>query len=106
MNKYEEAGNSERLYEEELPLLLEEDFDARMAGVRLLGRDMAKISDTKTFLIVKSILDDEIDDLGQYKLVTDMIRESGIPEARFDEILFRLEKLRQGIVEVAEKNLE
>jgi len=106
MNKYEEAGNSERLYEEELPLLLKEDFDARMAGVRLLGRDMAKISDTKTFLIVKSILDDEIDDLGQYKLVTDMIRESGIPEARFDEILFRLEKLRQGIVEVEEKNLE
>jgi predicted nucleotidyltransferase len=74
MNKYEEAGNSERLYEEELPLLQEEDFDARMAGVRLLGRDMAKISDTQTFQIIKSILDDEIDDLGQYKLVSDMIR--------------------------------
>ena len=34
-----------------------------------------------------------------------MIRESGIPEARFDEILFRLDKLRQGIVEVGEKPL-
>ena len=106
MNKYEEAGNSERLYEEESPLLQEEDFDARMAGVRLLGRDMAKISDTQTFRIVKSILDDEIDDLGQYKLVSDMIRESGELEARFDDILFRLEKLRQGIVEVGQKNLE
>lgn len=106
MNKYEEAGNSERLYEEELPLLQEEDFDARMAGVRLLGRDMAKISDTQTFRIVKSILDDEIDDLGQYKLVSDMIRESGVPETRFEEILSRLEKLRQGIAEVAEKNFK
>ena len=106
MNKYEEAGNSERLYEEESPLLQEEDFDAGTAGVRLLGRDMAKISDTQTFRIVKSILDDEIDDLGQYKLVSDMIRESGELEARFDDILFRLEKLRQGIVEVGQKNLE
>jgi len=99
MNKYEEAGNSERLYGKELPLLQEEDFDARMAGIRLLGRDMAKISDMQTFLILKSILDAEIEDLSQYKLVSDMIRESGTPDVRFDEILFRLEKLRQGIVE-------
>jgi predicted nucleotidyltransferase len=45
MNKYEEAGNTERLYEEELSLLQEENFDTKLAGTRLLGRDMAKISD-------------------------------------------------------------
>jgi len=56
MNKYEEAGNSERLYEEDLPMLQEEGFDTKLAGTRLLGRDMAKISDSKTFLIVKEIL--------------------------------------------------
>ncbi len=99
MNKYEEAGNSERLYGKDLPLLQEEDFDARTAGIRLLGRDMAKISDTQTFRIVKSILDGEIEDMSQYKLVSDMIRESGMPDVRFDEILFRLRKLREGIVE-------
>jgi predicted nucleotidyltransferase len=105
MNKYEEAGNSERLYGEELPLLQEEDFDARMAGIRLLGRDMAKISDPQTFRIIKSIVDGEIEDVSQYKLVSDMIRESGSLQARFGEILSRLEKLRQGIIEVGEKNL-
>ena len=105
MNKYEEAGNSERLYGEELPLLQEEDFDARMAGIRLLGRDIAKISDPQTFRIIKSILDGEIEDVSQYKLVSDMIRESGSLQARFGEILSRLEKLRQGIIEVGEKNL-
>ena len=105
MNNYEEAGNSERLYGEELPLLQEEDFDARMAGIRLLGRDMAKISDPQTFRIIKSILDGEIEDVSQYKLVSDMIRESGSLQARFGEILSRLEKLRQGIIEVGEKNL-
>jgi predicted nucleotidyltransferase len=105
MNKYEEAGNSERLYVEEISLLQDENFDARMASIRLLGRDMAKISDTQTLQIVKSILDAEIENLSQYKLVSDMMRESGILEARFDEILFRLEKLWQGIIEVGEKNL-
>ena len=52
MNKYEEAGNSERLYGEELPLLLEEGFDTQMAGTRLLGRDMAKMSDPQTLRII------------------------------------------------------
>jgi predicted nucleotidyltransferase len=72
MNKYEEAGNSERLFGEELPLLQEEDFDARMAGIRLLGRDMAKISDAQTLRIIKSTLDAEIDDPSQFKLVSDI----------------------------------
>jgi predicted nucleotidyltransferase len=105
MNKYEEAGNSERLYGKELPLLQEEDFDARTAGIRLLGRDMAKMSDMQTFRIVKSILDAEIGDMSQYRLISDIIRESSILDVRFDEILFRLGKLRQGIVEGGEKNV-
>jgi len=106
MNKYEEAGNSERLYEEDLPLLQEEGFDIKLAGTRLLGRDMARISNPATFRIIKGILDAETEEMGQYKLITDMIRETGISDTRFDEILLQLEKLKQGIVEVGEKKLE
>jgi predicted nucleotidyltransferase len=100
MNKYEEAGNSERLYEEDLPLLQEEGFDTKLAGTRLLGRDMAKISDSKTFLIVKEILDTETEEMSQYELVSDMMRETGMSDARFDEILLQLERLKRGILEV------
>jgi len=103
MNKYEEAGNSDRLYEEDLPLLQEEGFDTTLAGTRLLGRDMAKISDPKTILIVKGILDAETEELSQHKLVTDMIRETGMADTRFDEILTQLMKLRQGFIEIGEK---
>jgi predicted nucleotidyltransferase len=103
MNKYEEAGNSERLYEEDLPLLQEEGFDTKLAGTRLLGRDMAKISDSKTFLIVKEILDAETEEMSQYKLISDMIREAGMSDTRFDGILDQLTKLREGFVEVGEK---
>jgi len=39
MNRYEEAGNTERLYGEDLFLLQEEKFDTKLAGTRLLGRD-------------------------------------------------------------------
>ena len=106
MNKYEEAGNTERLYEEDLSLLQEENFDTKVAGTRLLGRDMAKISDSTTVQIVKGILDAETEELSQYKLATDMIREAGMSETRFDEILLQLEKLKQGIVESGEKKLD
>ena len=106
MNKYAEAGNSERLYEEDLSLLQEENFDTKLAGTRLLGRDMAKISDLRTVQIIKGILDAETKELSQYKLATDMIRETGMAEVRFDEILLQLEKLKRGIVEIGERNIE
>jgi len=106
MNKYEEAGNTERLYEEDLSLLQEENFDTKVAGTRLLGRDMAKISDPRTVQILRGILDAETEELSQYKLATDMIREAAAAETRFDEILLQLEKLKQGIVEVGEGNIE
>jgi predicted nucleotidyltransferase len=106
MNKYEEAGNSERLYEEDLPLLQEEGFDTKLAGTRLLGRDMTKISDPRTVQIIKGILDAETEEMGQYKLIRDMIMEAGIPDLRFDEILAQLGKLKQGLVEGREKKPE
>jgi predicted nucleotidyltransferase len=84
-------------------LLQEKGFDTKLAGTRLLGRDMAKISDPRTIQILKGILDAETEELSQYKLVTDMIREAGIPNLRFDEILTQLGKLKQGIVEGEEK---
>jgi predicted nucleotidyltransferase len=93
----------ERLYEEDLPLLQEEHFDTRLAGIRLLGRDMARISDPKTFLIVKEILDDETKEMSQYKLISDMMREAGMSDMRFDGILAQLTKLREGFAEVGEK---
>jgi predicted nucleotidyltransferase len=103
MNKYEEAGNFERLYGEDLSLLQEEGFDTTLAGTRLLGRDMARISNPRTFLIVKEILDDETKERSQYKLISGMMREAGMSDTGFDRILAQLTKLREGFIEVREK---
>jgi predicted nucleotidyltransferase len=100
MQRYDEAGNLDRLYGEELTLLEEEGFDTRMAGIRLLGRDMGKMSDPETFRMIKGILDAETEEMGQYKLLSDMMREAGMSDARFDETLAQLTKLRQGFLEV------
>ena len=57
---------------------------------------MAIISDPKTFLVIKEILDAETEEMGQYKLATDMMREAGMSDTRFDEILLQLERLKKG----------
>jgi predicted nucleotidyltransferase len=99
MQKYEDAGNFDRLYEEEQDLLQEENFDTRLAGIRLLGRDMARIADPDTLRTVRTILDSETGEQLQYRLVTDMIRSSLMFDENFDEILLHVDKLRKGIVE-------
>ena len=68
-----------------------------------LGHDTAKISGPETFQINKEILDAETGELSQYKLVADMIRETGIADTRFDETLVKLMKLRQEFVDTGEK---
>ncbi|MDZ4383590.1 MAG: hypothetical protein U0937_03005, partial [Thermodesulfovibrionia bacterium] len=100
MHKYEEAGNIDRLYEKEQELLQEENFDTRLAGIRLLGRDMARISDPDTLRIVRNILDGETGEQSQYRLVSDMLRGTHAIEEKFDYILMQLEKLQLGINEV------
>lgn len=103
MHKYEDAGNRERLFDEEQSMLMEEEFNTQLAGIRLLGRDMARISDLETLKVVTEILENETGEQSQYKLITDMIRGALMFHERFEEILQQVEKLKQGIVEVADK---
>ena len=103
MHKYEEAGNFDRLYNSEQDLLQEEKFDTRHASIRLLGRDMAKIADAETLIVVRSILDSETREQSQYRLVRDMIKGSLSYDERFEAILVQAEKLKKGLSEVAGK---
>lgn len=103
MHMYEDAGNFDRLYDKEPELLREEQFDPRLAGIRLLGRDMAKIADVETLRIVKAILEGETGEQSQYRLITDMIKGSLSYEGSFDETLEQVEKLKTGLSEIAKE---
>ena len=93
MENYEYAGIDNRLYEEETSLLKEEGFDNRLAGIRLLGRDMAKISDSVTLNNIKEILSNETVDPSGYRLINNMVSIHD----DFDEVLSMVRKLKQGV---------
>jgi predicted nucleotidyltransferase len=102
MNEYANAGNFDRLYDEEPELLQEEKFDLKLAGIRLLGRDMARIADIETLIKVKAILEGETGEQTRYRLITDIIRGS-LSEERFDETFEQVEKLKTGLSEITNK---
>jgi Uncharacterized protein conserved in bacteria len=103
MHEYERAGNFDRLYANELDLLQEELFDTQLASIRLLGKDMAMMSDKDTEMEIRSILDAETQ--SPHKLIIDMIRGRQIFERNFEAINLQLEKLKQGFTEVSARRL-
>ncbi|MBA7652393.1 hypothetical protein ES703_60227 [subsurface metagenome] len=88
------------MYSQAQSLLKEENFDTRLAGIRLLGRDIAKMSNPQTLETVKEILEDETGKQSCYRLIEDMASETFIYGDQFDEILNYVEKLKKGISEV------
>ena len=56
MDLYEHAYGPDRLYSSEQELMIEERFDSKMATIRLLGRDMARVAGLPTGRLILSIL--------------------------------------------------
>lgn len=56
---YAEAGNLDRLYEQEMPLLETAGFDLELAGAQLLGRDAARICQAATRQQISLLLSSE-----------------------------------------------
>ncbi|MEW5744413.1 MAG: nucleotidyl transferase AbiEii/AbiGii toxin family protein [Nitrospirota bacterium] len=102
MHNYGEAGNEERLYDREQTLMEEERFDIRLAGIRLLGRDIARICDQNTAEVIKSIFLKETMEEGEYRLVRHMIAGTQEFDSKFEDVLQLIEKLKQGFSEGTE----
>ena len=100
---YLDAGNSDRLFEEELDIIddLKQrgEADYMKAAARLLGRDLVAISNPKTIKRLIEILDEETGDRDRYVLAEDMIDDRSAFSAEFEENLELLEELRSGILE-------
>jgi len=95
MREYQRAGIEDRLYGQETSLLEEEDFDIELAGIRLLGRDMARISSTATVKAIKEILIDETMENCKCRLAFQMEKNRD----DYDAIMVLLKKLKQGFFE-------
>lgn len=102
MNNYAEAGNLDRLYEDEVELLQTEGFDQTLAGIRLLGQDLAAIATDATGETIRAILETETSEQSRYRLMQDMVRGSRLID-RSDEIIGKINKLFEGVSEKFQK---
>lgn len=100
LRKYAEAGNIDRLYDEDSALIQEEGYDLEYAGARLLGRDLAKIAKQETVESILEILERETQDQSQYRLVVDMSTNRIAETDIFEYHMKLLTKLKQGISEI------
>ena len=103
MEHYSDAGNEDRMFDSEVELLQMEGFDLVLAGIRLLGRDMAAIADESTGTAILKILEAETGDQQRYRLVQDMAG-SARTHHRSDEILTKIMRLKQGFLETGMKD--
>ncbi len=95
MENYVDVIDQGYLYEKEATLLEEEGFDNQIACIRLLGRDMAKISNTDTLDKIREILSSETAEQSHYRLIYNMVSVHN----DFEKVLRLLNKLKQGILE-------
>ena len=103
MDKYEFAGNLDRLYTEENELLQDEGFETNKAGIRLLGQDMARIAGPDTRRLILSILEEATREDSSPRLSVDMARGVSTADVDLEDIGAKISKLRQGFEDVLEK---
>jgi predicted nucleotidyltransferase len=73
----------------------EENFDNRMAAIKLLGKDMKALCNKNTLEQIRGILDEETDEGSNFNLVLQMMHAN--MQYNFENILNLLKKLKEGI---------
>ena len=99
LESYIDAGNDHRLDEEDADLRTEENFDYGMASPRILGRDITKIANAETISLVQGILERETKPDSEFRLLTDMTRNSADFEEQFEANRALLIQLIHGMKE-------
>lgn len=92
LSTYADAGNLDRLYEEEADLLETADFDLVLAGAQLLGRDVARVCDGRSLNRLEGILD-------RAELVSQMNRVCDIFDEHPERSQILVDRFRRGMAE-------
>jgi len=104
LKHYLDAGNNKRLYDrehEDIVDILGDNFTHELAGARLLGRDIAQISNEQSRTVVLEILDRETNpDNRQTKLIANMLNSPVAAGVDFGICMGLLRGLNEGVKEV------
>ena len=99
LRSYTDAGNAERIPDEMPDFVEQDDFDYIAAGARLLGKDISRIFRGNTVQKILEILEDEVGDSEQHRLIEDMIQSRAIAGDHYGKMLNLLEQMKRGIEE-------
>jgi predicted nucleotidyltransferase len=102
LEKYIDVDDS-RLYEEDIDLLTEDDFDYGRAGARIIGRDIAKIAEKDTMTAITEILERETGADSNLKLIVDMNTGRRDLEGQYQASRALLNQLKRGLTESVKK---
>jgi predicted nucleotidyltransferase len=72
IKNYIDAGNRERLFEENNDLV-DDDFDYELTGAKLLGRDIAELASPSALTFIKELLVSEIKNSDTSQFITNML---------------------------------
>lgn len=92
MANYAQAGNFDRLYQDEYPMLEAANHDPDIAGARLLGKDIAFLANESTWQSLKAILEQSRD-----RLAVEMAKSIRTMEDASDRVAVRLTHFMAGI---------
>ena len=91
---YENAGNTDRLYDQEMKLLEAVGFDTQLAGAELLGRDGGLLCSSNARGIIESVLKTEST---FERLLDQTVQSSAMPETA-DLVERLLRAFRRGLL--------
>jgi len=97
LTDYADAGNEDRLYADELPILEAAEFDVPIAGARLLGKDARHIASQETSASIAKMLADP--DLKR-ELLNQLVQTSPRSDQSFaDHCTLLLDNFQRGFTE-------
>ncbi len=97
LTDYADAGNEDRLYADELPILEAAEFDVPIAGARLLGKDARHIASQETSASIAKMLADP--DLKR-ELLNQLVQTSLRSDQSFtDHCALLLDNFQRGFIE-------
>ena len=77
LTTYADAGNADRVYDQEMDLLEAVGFDMQVAGAELLGREVSRLCSLPAMAVVRSVLETE----ATFESLADhMVRTSAVAE--------------------------
>ena len=99
MKNYLDAGNDERLFNEALDIIEEEDSDYDLASARFLGRDMGKIISHATKNFILEILERENNQKQNHRIVLDVLKSDQYRNLSYEQVIKYFDAMVKGLIE-------